>query len=98
VFVLAGVQTAAINVSAMNVLLEFAPTPEERPTYIGLGTTSMAPVAFASPLLAGLLADALGFRVVFMVALVTGLTGLALLAAFVRDPRRLARPVGEATA
>ena len=98
VFVLAGVQTAALNVSAMNVLLEFAPTPGERPTYIGLGTTSMAPVAFASPLLAGLLADALGFRVVFMVALVTGLTGLALLAAFVRDPRRLARPVGEATA
>jgi MFS family permease len=98
VFLLAGVQTAALNVSAMNVLLEFAPTPEERPTYIGLGTTSMAPVAFASPLLAGLLADALGFRVVFVVALVTGLTGLALLAAFVRDPRRLTRPLGQAAA
>jgi hypothetical protein len=98
VFVLAGVQTAALNVSAMNVLLEFAPTPAERPTYIGLGTTSMAPVAFASPLLAGLLADALGFRVVFVVALVTGLAGLALLAAFVRDPRRLVRPLEEAAA
>jgi MFS family permease len=90
VFVLAGVQTAAINVSAMNVLLEFAPTPEARPTYIGLGTTSMAPVAFASPLMAGLLADAFGFRPVFLVALVAGVVGLATLATCVRDPRRLA--------
>jgi MFS family permease len=91
VFLLAGLQTATINVSAMNVLLEFAPTPEERPTYIGLGTTSMAPVAFASPLVAGLLADALGFRAVFAVALVTGLAGLVMLAARVRDPRGLTR-------
>jgi MFS family permease len=88
VFVLAGVHTAAINVSAMNVLLEFAPTPEARPTYVGLGTTSMAPVAFAAPLGAGLLADASGFRAVFVVALLAGVTGLAMLAALVRDPRR----------
>jgi MFS family permease len=98
VFVLAGVQTAALNVSAMNVLLEFSPRPEERPTYIGLGTTSMAPVAFSAPLVAGLLADGFGFRVVFVVALVAGLTGLALLATMVRDPRRLARAAGEAAA
>jgi MFS family permease len=100
VFVLAGLHTAAINVSAMNVLLEFAPTPEARPTYIGLGTTSMAPVAFAAPLVAGLLADTSGFRAVFAVALVTGLAGLVMLATLVRDPRSLAaaRPVQEATA
>jgi hypothetical protein len=52
VFVLYGVQGAAINVSNLNVLLEFSPTPEARPTYIGLGTTAMAPMAFAAPLLA----------------------------------------------
>ena len=100
VFVLTGLQTAAINVSALNVLLEFAPTPAERPTYIGLGTTSMAPVAFAAPLVAGLLADAFGFRVVFVVALVTGMAGLVMLATRVRDPRGLAgtRAVEEAPA
>ena len=98
VFVLAGVQTAALNVSAMNVLLEFAPLPAERPTYVGLGTTSLAPVAFASPLVAGLLADSLGFRVVFVVALVMGVTGLAMLATRVRDPRGLAAAVEEAPA
>jgi MFS family permease len=98
VFVLGGVHTAAINVSALNVLLEFAPTQDARPTYIGLGSTAMAPVAFATPLLGGVLADAFGFRAVFVVALASGLVGLLTLAALVHDPRRLARPAEEATA
>ena len=66
VFVLAGVQQAAFSVSNMAVLLEFAPSVDERPIYVGLGATSLAPFAFAAPLIAGLLADALGFRAVFV--------------------------------
>jgi hypothetical protein len=59
----------------------------------------MAPVAFATPLLGGLMADALGFRAVFVTALAAGLGGLVLLASLVHDPRRLiARPTGEVTA
>jgi len=54
-----------MNVSMLNVLLEFAPVPAEQPTYIGLGTTLMAPIAFGGPLAAGLLADALGYAAVF---------------------------------
>ena len=89
VFVLAGVQQAAFSVSNMPVLLEFAPSDDERPMYVGLGATSLAPVAFASPLIAGLLADALGFRAVFVVASVGSLAGLTMLAALVRDPRHV---------
>jgi MFS family permease len=99
VFVLSGVHTAVVNVSGLNVLLEFAPTPDERPTYVGLGSTLMAPVAFATPLLAGLTADALGFRAVFVVALLASLVGLVMLATLVHDPRRaVVRPAEEATA
>src|SRR6185503_8027788 len=99
VFVLAGLHTAAINVSALNVLLEFAPSQDERPTYIGLGSTAMAPVAFATPLLGGVMADALGFRTVFVVALIAGSVGLLMLATRVHDPRRLlARSAGEVIA
>ena len=87
VFALSGIQTAAVSVSGLNVMLEFAPGPEERPTYIGLGTTLMAPVFFAAPLAAGLMADALGFPWVFAVAAAGGLVSLSLLAARVRDPR-----------
>jgi len=92
VFVFFGVHVAAINVSALNVLLEFAPTAAARPTYIGLGLTSLAPIAFGAPLIGGLLADALGFRGMFLVALAFGLVGLVMLATLVRDPRHLVFP------
>jgi MFS family permease len=98
VLVLAGVQQAAFSVSNMPVLLEFSPSADERPIYVGLGTTSLAPIAFAAPLAAGLLADALGFRAVFGVATVGSVVGLTMLATLVRDPRTVARPAVESRA
>jgi MFS family permease len=98
VFVLAGLHTAAVSVSALNVLLEFAPTQDARPTYIGLGSTAVAPVAFATPLVAGVMADAFGFRAVFVVALIASLVGLLMLATLVHDPRLVARRAEEAPA
>jgi MFS family permease len=92
VFALVGVQFAAHNVSGLNVLLEFAPSVAERPTYIGLGLTTVAPVAFAAPLGAGLVADALGFRAVFLGATLGGLAALGLLVGLVRDPRHAGEP------
>jgi MFS family permease len=89
VFALAGIQSASVSVSGLNVMLEFAPIAEERPTYIGLGTTLLAPVLFAAPLAAGLLADRLGFAAVFTVAAASWLAGLAILTTRVRDPRAL---------
>ena len=89
VFVLHGVHLAAVNVSGLSVLLEFAPSPAARPTYVGLGTTLLTPVAFGAPLLAGLTADALGFPAVFVVGALGSLAGLALLLGRVREPRNL---------
>jgi MFS family permease len=88
VFALSGVYHAAVNVSAQNILLELAPSPEERPTYIGLGNTSSSPVAFAAPLLAGVVVDRVGFAAVFATAAAFGLLALALMLLRVRDPRR----------
>ncbi len=88
VFVAVGLHLAAVNVSNLNILLDFAPAPEERPTYVGLGNTAVAPVAFLSPLAAGLLADAVGFAAVFAVAAAFAATGLGVLATRVSDPRR----------
>jgi MFS family permease len=91
VFALVGVHSAAISVSNMTVLLEFAPTVGARPLYIGLGTTALAPVAFGAPLVAGAVVDRLGFAVVFAAAGLAGLVALVMMATRVRDPRR-ARP------
>ncbi len=88
VFLLSGVHLAAINISARTVLLEFAPTVGERPTYVGLGNTALAPVSLGAPLLAGVLADTLGFGAIFAIA--AGFGAIAfILTARVRDPRRL---------
>ena len=92
VFVMMGIQIAAMNVSNLNVMLEFAPVPGEQPTYIGLGTTLLAPIAFGAPLAAGLLADAFGFTAVFVVAAVAVGVALGLLLARVRDPRGVVAP------
>jgi MFS family permease len=92
VFVMMGIQIAAMNVSNLSVMLEFAPAPSEQPTYIGLGTTLVAPIAFGAPLAAGLLADALGFLAVFVVAAIAVSVALGLLIVRVRDPRAMVAP------
>ena len=87
VFALTGVFHAATSVSNLNVLLEFAPTEAERPTYVGLGTSAIGPVVFAAPLLGGLIADHAGFTAVFALGGILGAIGLTLLLWRVHDPR-----------
>jgi MFS family permease len=94
VLALSGMYQAAHAVSGHNVLLEFAPTPRERPTYVGLGTTAIGPVAIGAPLLAGALVDTIGYAAVFALGAAGSLAGLAVLGALVRDPRR--RPADRA--
>ena len=93
VFVFSGVHQASLSVSGLNVLLEFAPAQREGPTYLGLGQTSLAPVAFTAPLAGGLLADGAGFPVVFLIAALGGALAVVMLALRVRDPRH-ARAMG----
>jgi MFS family permease len=78
-FALLGAATGALNVSHFNMVLSFSP-PAERPTYIGLGGSTMAPFALFPPLLAGLLADARGFDAVFVAAAVLAALSLVWLA------------------
>jgi MFS family permease len=85
---LSGVHQAALHISSRTILLELAPEAE-RPTYIGLTNTGLAPLTFAGPLGAGLVADRLGFGPVFLGAALFATAGLVLLATRVREPRRL---------
>ena len=87
VFALSGIYHAAINVSGQNIVLELSPTPEERPTYVGLANTSSSPIAFAAPLGAGIVVDRLGFPAVFAIAAGFSLLALGLLVLRVREPR-----------
>jgi MFS family permease len=96
-FALVGLATAAANVSNQNVLLEFAPSLDARPTYVGLGNTVVAPLALAAPLVAGALVDVWSFERVFALAAGSSAAALVVLAVRVRDPRhggpRHGRPI-----
>ncbi len=91
VFALAGIHNAAVHVSARTILLELAADVVERPTYIGLANTALAPLSFGAPLVAGLMADRLGFATVFGVAAALSAVSLVLLLARVREPRHARR-------
>lgn len=94
-FVLLGIGNAASSISAMNIILEFC-APEDRPTYIGLTNTLLAPFVALGPLIGGALATWLGYQPMFAVAVIVALAGGALMRLWVREPRHSAEEWAEA--
>ena len=86
-FVLMGAYLAADQVSALNIILEFC-EPEDRPTYIGLTNTLLAPVLILSPILGGWLATVAGYNGLFIGTLIFSVIGGLMMAFWVREPRR----------
>ncbi len=89
VFALLGVYIAGESVSSLNIILEFAP-PTDRPTYIGLTNTLLAPVLTIAPLLGGWLAATTGYSTLFVGAVLVSVAGGLLMAFWVREPRQVA--------
>jgi MFS family permease len=92
-FTALGVGIAANSVSRMNIVLEFG-TAEDRPTYIGLTNTSLAPISMVAPILGGWLIDTTGYVPMFVATTVLSVAGGVLLALWFRDPRRMELAVG----
>jgi MFS family permease len=89
-FMLLGAFLSADTASFLNIILEFC-SDEDRPTYIGLTNTLLAPVTTLAPLLGGWLAAQLGYQPMFALAALLAGLGAALLARWVREPRRAKR-------
>lgn len=87
VFALKGLSTAA-DILGNLITLEFT-GPELRPAYIGIYNTASGLVFTFSPLLAGWLAERLGYDGLFWITAFITAGGIALLQIFVRDPRHL---------
>jgi MFS family permease len=88
VFVLQGIYFSGNIVSGINAVIEFC-RPEERPTYIGLTNTAVAPLAGLMPVLAGILLQSkiIGYTTTFLVAGAIASIGLAVLLFRVTEPR-----------
>jgi len=85
-FVLAGCSLAGFYQSGVMIAMEFG-RAEIRPTYIGLNSTVRGISAGLASLIGGGLAAMLGYPGLFIVTLVMGLAGFAVMHFAVRDPR-----------
>jgi MFS family permease len=86
-FILLGAYLAAGQVSGLNIILEFC-RQEDRPTFIGLSNTLLAPLFALAPLLGGFIAQAFGFQTLFVCALLLAGIGGLLLVFWVKEPRQ----------
>ena len=85
VFALAGVANVALWTIIIAMTLDFGAL-EDRPAYIGLANTLVAPFTFLAPLIGGWLADAYGYPVTFWVSAASGLAASVAFHQFVRTP------------
>jgi MFS family permease len=92
IFILVGTAQAGYQLSGFTLVFAFSP-PAERPTYIGVSNTVLAPVSAGGPIVAGLLASALGYNSVFVALVLIGVAGMALLHWQVATPKQLVEPV-----
>jgi MFS family permease len=75
IFVLIGVATAGFQTTGYTLTLTFG-TEAERPTYIGLANTALAPVGVIGPLIVAALAEWAGYGALFAATAVVGVVGL----------------------
>jgi MFS family permease len=78
IFALVGASQAGYQLSGFTLVFAFSP-PAERPIYIGVANTALAPVAALGPLLAGWAAGFTGYGAIFATLALIGTVGLAVL-------------------
>lgn len=87
VFVLAGISNTAFWTIGIAISLEFG-TEIERPTYVGLANTLIAPATIGAPVFGGWLADAFGYPVTFISSAIFALITFFVLHFLVKDPKK----------
>lgn len=90
-FVLLGAYIAGDAVSSWNILIEFC-APEDRPTYVGMTNTLLAPVVILAPILGSWLAASYGYPALLTTAVTLALLGALLFTFWVREPRHVPAP------
>lgn len=88
VFALNGLANVAYWTIGMAFTVAFG-TETERPIYIGLSNTLVAPFTILAPLLGGWIADTGGYGMTFLISCLLGLGITFLLLVFVRNPEPL---------
>jgi MFS family permease len=85
VFIGAGIGMVALQNIAAVMTLEFG-NHSQRPAYIGLGNTLVAPATILAPILGGWIVDNIDYRATFLVAAIGGIVTTLFLLIGVRNP------------
>jgi MFS family permease len=92
VFLLLGLNIAAVGIAGMTFITEFGPE-ERRPTYIALSSVAYAPFVVGAPMLGGWLADTVGYTPVFVLSALAGVAAAVVYQVLVPNPRHSRRPL-----
>jgi MFS family permease len=87
VFILAGIATVSVWTISLAMILEFG-SEAERPAYIGLANTLIAPATILAPFLGGWLAQLAGYPAAFFASAIGGFGTAVILHLLVQDPKR----------
>lgn len=86
IMILTGMASVAIWTTPLAITAEFG-NETERPIYIGLSNTLIAPAAILAPLFGGWLADIFGYPLMFLCTAGVGLLTLIIIIFFFKEPR-----------
>ncbi len=86
IYALAGVANSVFWTTTMSIVVEFGALAE-RPYYIGLINTLVAPATLLAPIAGGWLVDAVSFEAMFIAATAAGALTTLVLVGLMRDPR-----------
>jgi MFS family permease len=86
IFLLAGIANIAAWTIPLSMTLEFG-TETQRPAYIGLANTLVAPATFIAPILAGFMIDNVSYDLAFIASAGAGILTFLVLVLGVKDPR-----------
>lgn len=90
VFALAGFANAVLWTTTMSITVEFG-SAAERPFYIGLTNTIIAPATLLAPIIGGWLVDSISFHAMFVITALVGLASVIIFQTMVADPRDVKR-------
>jgi len=90
VFALMSFAHSGEYIADQNFAMEFG-TEENRPTYIGMSKTLTGPFFLLAPIIGGSLVQFLGYKSMFMAALIMAIISFTVIKFFVRDPRKSPR-------
>ncbi len=78
VFILAGISNVTVWTTGLAMTLEFG-SEAQRPAYIGLASTLVAPATILAPFIGGWLADAAGYSATFLLSIICSVLTLGVL-------------------